>query len=194
MDRQHPVEKTPRRPDEGEALAVLLGARRLAHDHQRGLRIAVADHGVGGRALERAAFEGAHGRHQLIEAGAGGGDLLRAPGGIARREQRRGRGRRRRVLRSSHGRLRRAGRHGFRHGLTGDGGGRCGGGFPVAIARRIVDRLVDAGEHVPVQQRPDRLVTAHRRHDIRRKPQAHPVARRRTLALRASCPRCAAGR
>ena len=87
MAAQHPVQQPARRPDEGEALAVLLGARRLAHNHQRRLRIAVADHGVGGGALERAAVEGAHGRHQLVEAGAGAGDLLRAPSGIAGREE-----------------------------------------------------------------------------------------------------------
>jgi hypothetical protein len=50
------------------AQAVFVGARRLAHDHDRRAGHAIGEHGVLCGALERATFEGAHCRLELCDA------------------------------------------------------------------------------------------------------------------------------
>ena len=55
--RQHAVEQLAGAPDKGAADAVLVGAGRLADDHDRGRGIAVGDDRVGRGALQPAAFE-----------------------------------------------------------------------------------------------------------------------------------------
>ncbi len=54
---EHPVEQLARAPDEGQADAVFIRARRLADDHDSSVRVAVGeDQALGGR-LQRAALE-----------------------------------------------------------------------------------------------------------------------------------------
>ncbi len=55
--RQHAVEQLAGTADKRPSDAVLVGARRLADDHQRCGGIAVGDHGVGRGLFQRAAFE-----------------------------------------------------------------------------------------------------------------------------------------
>ena len=66
---EHAVEKLTAHAHERLAEAILVGARCLAHDHERGPGHAVGEHGVLGRALQRAAFEGTH---RFLEFGDGG--------------------------------------------------------------------------------------------------------------------------
>ena len=62
---EHAVHELAAHAHERLAQPVLVGARRLAHDHDRRAGHAVGEHGVLGGALERAALEGAHGRLEL---------------------------------------------------------------------------------------------------------------------------------
>ena len=65
--RQHAVEQLPGAADKGLADAVLVGARRLADDHDRRGRVAVDEDGVGRGALQRAAVEAGDQRRQRLD-------------------------------------------------------------------------------------------------------------------------------
>ena len=70
--RQHAVEQLAGAADEGLALQILVAARRLAHQHDAGIRVAVGEAQVGGGLLQRAGIEGRKRRHDIVEALAGG--------------------------------------------------------------------------------------------------------------------------
>jgi hypothetical protein len=57
---QQLVEQLARAPHERDALEVLLGARRLADEHQVGVGVAGAEDRLGARGVQRAALAAAH--------------------------------------------------------------------------------------------------------------------------------------
>jgi len=76
--RQHLVQQLPGPSDEGQALAIFVGARRLADDHDVGVGIAVGEDELRCGRLEPAAFEREELRPQFFE-------RPRSHRGIARR-------------------------------------------------------------------------------------------------------------
>ena len=79
MDRgKHLVEQFSGAPDEGQALAILIAARRFADEHDAARRIAVGKDGVGGGSLQRAAIETFKRRFQLGERIGGAGKIDRS--------------------------------------------------------------------------------------------------------------------
>ena len=75
--RDHAVEQFSGAADEGEALQVLLHARRLADEHHARLRVAVGEDEVGGGEAEVAALESLERRAELVERGGGRGGFAR---------------------------------------------------------------------------------------------------------------------
>ena len=65
---ERPVEELPGRADEGQALLVLLVARLLAHQHDARMRVARAEHRLGGVRPQRAVLAGARVFAQLLQA------------------------------------------------------------------------------------------------------------------------------
>ena len=108
---EHAVHELAAHADERLAEAILVGARRLAHDHDRRARHAVGEHRVLGGALQRAALEGADRRLEFGDGGAASRELARILDELRRfeRHRRADRGRRR-------GRADRCRRHGARRG------------------------------------------------------------------------------
>ena len=149
---QHAVEKPSADADEGQALAVFLGARRLADEDDAGLRIAVPEDQVGGRLFQPAAVEPLQGTAQFLHRHRRRGQ---GPGAVQRLIRR---GRFRRHARGCGG----WGGRGVFHAVHRRRRGRrtpCGGGgrpdcrrVQVAVHRRIADGLVDAGLQVPLEK------------------------------------------
>ena len=99
----HAVHQLAAHADERLAEPILVGARRLAHDHHRRARRAVGEHRVLGGALQRAALEAADRRLELGQCAAALGQRARILDELRRFERhrpaRRGRRRRRRAQR-----------------------------------------------------------------------------------------------
>ena len=89
--RHHQVEQLAGASDEGQALEVLLAARRLADEHHARLRIAVREHELLGGGAQRAAFELRQHGAQLVEARGAARGLARRHHGDFRRRRRAGR-------------------------------------------------------------------------------------------------------
>jgi hypothetical protein len=92
--RHHEIEQLAGAPDEGQALEVLVAARRLAHEHHPRLRVAVGEHEAGGGGFQRAAVEAFEDRAQLVE-------TRRGLGRLPRRRHRGVGGRRRQIARAA---------------------------------------------------------------------------------------------
>ena len=73
----HPVEQLARASDEGQALDIFVASRRLADEHDAGLRVAVGKHQTRGSGFQRAAVELLQHVAQDFERGRGAGRLPR---------------------------------------------------------------------------------------------------------------------
>ena len=87
--REHAVQIAARRPGEGASTPVVLRTRRVADQHEPGLRVAVREHEVHGRIAQSTALRGDERGTQLLDGASILGGHLRAGG---RRAGWRGRG------------------------------------------------------------------------------------------------------
>ncbi len=152
---EHPVQQPPAGADEGQTLAVFLGARRLADEQHGRRRIAVDEHQIGRGAFQPAAIEGHQRRAHILDRVRRGGQRHGAAHRVVGRRNHCWRSCRRDDGRESRGARRNRRDLNRRRGDGWLGGRRrgygCGSRLAETVARRFGNGLVDTRLEIPAQ-------------------------------------------